>query len=134
MRHHDDSDTQINLTPMLDIVFIMLIFFIVTATFVKEVGLDINAPEPTAHPPPEHLMKHIVVRIAADNRINIADRAIDVRAVDKHLARLHAQAPKADVVIDAHAQSNTNTLTRVIDAARAVGIVRISLADRSKRA
>ena len=94
-----DSESKINLTPMLDVVFIMLIFFIVTATFVKEVGLDINPPEPSIKPPETMKVTDILVRIGSNDQLLVLDRLVDVRSIGSHLARLHAQNPEAPVVI-----------------------------------
>ena len=77
----DEGDNQINLTPMLDVVFIMLIFFIVTATFVKEVGLDVNQPDDDKPKTVDPDKKSIVVRISNRDRIVIAKRDVDWRAV-----------------------------------------------------
>ncbi len=123
------AETRINLTPMLDVVFIMLIFFIVTATFVKEQGLAINPPEPSTAPPPDTLA-NVLVRISAGNRILLADRAVDIRAVRANFERLQAQNPAAKVVIDAHPASSNATLVAVMDASRLAGIEGIQLVER----
>jgi len=87
------QDQQINLTPMLDVVFIMLIFFIVTATFVKEVGLDINQPEDDKPVNVDPTKKSIIVRITSRDRIIISQRDGDVRSVRANIERLHAENP-----------------------------------------
>ena len=86
------DDEQINLTPMLDVVFIMLIFFIVTATFVKEVGLDVNQPDDDKPKTVDPNKKSIVVRISNRDRIIIAQRDVDWRSVRANIERLHADA------------------------------------------
>ncbi len=132
MHRADDnaSESRINLTPMLDVVFIMLIFFIVTATFVQEVGLDVGEPSPASdHPIPADA--DILVRIGHNNRITIASRDIDVRRLRANLERLHAEKPDAGVVIDAHPESNNDTLVRVMDTSRVVGIARVRFAERT---
>ena len=126
---HSDSESSVNLTPMLDVVFIMLIFFIVTATFVQEQGLDVAAPEPITDRPVT-AMKNILIRITHNNRITIANRDIDVRALRANIERLHAENPQAAVVIDAHPESNNDTLVRVMDTSRLAGIYRLSFAER----
>jgi biopolymer transport protein ExbD len=94
-----DESNDIDLTPMLDVVFIMLIFFIVTASFVKEIGLDVNIPEKDNNPPPENADENILVRISADNQIWFRDetgeRRVDQRQVRSNLERLRAELPKA---------------------------------------
>ena len=101
-----EGDEQINLTPMLDVVFIMLIFFIVTATFVKEVGLDVNQPDQDKPKTVDPDKKSIVVRISNRDRIIIAQRDVDWRAVRANIERLHAENPEAPVIIQPHPESD----------------------------
>lgn len=123
------QDQQINLTPMLDVVFIMLIFFIVTATFVKEVGLDINQPEDTNKPlTVDPNKKSIVIRITDGDRIIIAQRDIDVRSVRANIERLHAENPEAPVIIQPHPQASTEAMILVMDSARLAGVYAVSFA------
>ena len=124
----DEGEEKINLTPMLDVVFIMLIFFIVTATFVKEIGLDINQPEDDKPKNIDPNKKSIVVKISARDRISIAQRDIDRSAVRANIERLHAENPEAPVVIHAHPESRTETVTHVIDSSRLAGVPNPSLA------
>ena len=121
------EESKINLTPMLDVVFIMLIFFIVTATFVKEVGLDVNQPdnEPVTVDPEK---KSIVVHVTSHDRIIIAGRDVDVRSVRANIERLHAENPEAPVVIRPHPDSRTDTMVRILDSARRAGVGNVSLA------
>ena len=126
-RGRRQEQDKINLTPMLDVVFIMLIFFIVTATFVKEVGLDVNQPEnEPVNLDPEK--KSIVVRVTSRDRIIIAGRDVDVRSVRANIERLHAENPEAPVVIRPHPDSRTDTMVRILDSARRAGVGNVSLA------
>jgi biopolymer transport protein ExbD len=124
----DENDEQINLTPMLDVVFIMLIFFIVTATFVKEVGIDVNQPDQDKPKTVDPDKKSIVVRISNRDRITIAQREVDWRSVRANIERLHAEAPEAPVIIQAHPDSTTEAMIHVMDEARMAGVYNISLA------
>ena len=124
----DEGDNQINLTPMLDVVFIMLIFFIVTATFVKEVGLDVNQPDDDKPKTVDPDKKSIVVRITSRDRIVIAQRDVDWRAVRANIERLHAENPEAPVIIQPHADSTTEAMIHVMDSARQAGVYNVSLA------
>jgi biopolymer transport protein ExbD len=124
----DENDEQINLTPMLDVVFIMLIFFIVTATFVKEVGIDVNQPDQDKPKTVDPDKKSIVVRISNRDRITIAQREVDWRSVRANIERLHAEAPEAPVIIQAHPESTTEAMIHVMDEARMAGVYNISLA------
>jgi len=123
MRYYTEEPTsKVDLTPMLDVIFIMLIFFIVTASFVKEVGIDTNVPTPKDRPPPLPDRSSILVKISAKNGLSIESRSIDVRRIRANLERLHAQSPDVPVFIQAHPLSNNDTMVRVMDAARSVGI------------
>ncbi len=124
----EDTEEAINLTPMLDVVFIMLIFFIVTATFVKEVGMDVNQPEDDKPKTIDPDKKSIVVRITNRNRIIIAQRDVDWRSVRANIERLHAENPEAPVIIQPHPDSETATMIHVMDSARLAGVYNVSLA------
>lgn len=113
-----DETNDIDLTPMLDVVFIMLIFFIVTASFVKEIGIDVNIPEKNDTPPPPDAPLNILVRITGDNQIWIEERRVDELAVRSNIERLRAELPKASVIISADVRANAGTYVTVADAAR----------------
>ena len=125
-----EDEAQIDLTPMLDVVFIMLIFFIVTASFIKESGIEVNRPEASTSQPKENV--NILVAISATNEIWMDQRRIDVRSVRANIERLHAENPKGAVVIQADNQSNTETVAAVLDAAREAGVFDVSLATDDK--
>ena len=128
-RGRDEEGTEaINLTPMLDVVFIMLIFFIVTATFVKEVGLDVNQPDEDKPKTVDPNKKSIVVKITKRDRIQIAKRDIDRRAVLENIERLHAENPEAPVIIQPHPDSTTDLMIHIMDSARQAGVYNVSLA------
>jgi biopolymer transport protein ExbD len=113
---------------MLDVVFIMLIFFIVTATFVKEVGLDVNQPDDDKPKTVDPDKKSIVVRITNRDRIIIASRDIDRRSVRANIERLHAENPEAPVIIQPHPESTTDMMIHIMDSARQAGVYNVSLA------
>jgi biopolymer transport protein ExbD len=124
----DEDDNEINLTPMLDVVFIMLIFFIVTASFVKEAGIDVNRPDaPLSEVPPED--SNILIQISANNEILINRRTIDPRAVRANIERLHAENPSGSVVIQPNKKSANKMLIIVMDASRQAGVYGISITD-----
>lgn len=114
--HEDES--EIDLTPMLDVVFIMLIFFIVTASFVKEFGLEINRPDadqPEVNIPQENQNVLVVVTAASD--IEVDGRRVDIRSVRSVIQRKLAENPKGSVIISAHPEAKAETYTGVADAA-----------------
>ena len=126
--HFDEEENEINLTPMLDVVFIMLIFFIVTASFIKESGIDVNRPDaPMTESKPEDA--NILVMINANDEIWIDRRLIDPRAVRANIERLHAENPEGSVVIQANNKSSNKILVEVMDSARLAGVYNISIAD-----
>lgn len=122
-----EDTSEIDLTPMLDVVFIMLIFFIVTATFVKEMGLDVNSPDKNQNVKDAD-KQSIVVQITSRDRIRIRGRDVDLRAVRANIERLHAENPEAPVVVQPHPESTTNIMIQVMDAARQAGIYNVSIA------
>lgn len=113
-----EDEGVIDLTPMLDVVFIMLIFFIVTATFIKEAGVDVNRPEASTADQKDNTT--VLVAINADNSIWIDKRRVDVRSVRANIERLHAESPEGGVVIQADELASIKTFTAVLDAAREV--------------
>lgn len=121
-----DDESNIDITPMLDVVFIMLIFFIVTATFVKESGIDVNSPD--AATAVKKKKANILVAINEKNEIWIDKREVDIRSVRPSIERLHAENPQGSVVIQADKKSYTETLVKVMDAARSAGVYNIAIA------
>ena len=121
-----EEGSDIDLTPMLDVVFIMLIFFIVTASFIKEAGIEVNRPEASTASKKENV--NILVAVSSTNEIWIDGRRVDKRAVRSVIERMHAENPKGAVVVQADNESNTETVAGVIDSARAAGVFDVSLA------
>lgn len=125
-----EDESQVDMTPMLDIVFIMLIFFVVTASFVKESGIDVNRPE--AETAVTQDRANIFVAIDADGGIWINRRRIDHAQIRANIERLHAENPQGSVVIQADERAVTEHLVAVMDAARAAGVFNISIAAEQK--
>jgi biopolymer transport protein ExbD len=122
----DKEEEEVNLTPMLDVVFIMLIFFIVTASFVKESGMEINRPDAATAVKKER--GNILVAITPSGQIWIDRRQVDVRRVRANIERLHAENPQGAVVIQADRESKNGLLVAVMDAAKLAGVENISIA------
>jgi biopolymer transport protein ExbD len=122
----DGEEASVDITPMLDVVFIMLIFFIVTATFIKESGIDVDKPSAATAVVQEKAS--ILVAIDADDNVWINRRQVDIRSVRSIIERLHAENPKGTVVIQADRDSRNNTLVEVMDASRRAGVYDIALA------
>jgi biopolymer transport protein ExbD len=122
----EDDESSVDITPMLDVVFIMLIFFIVTATFIKEAGIDVDKPSAATAIVQEKAA--ILVAIDANNNVWINRRQVDLRSVRSIVERLHAENPKGTLVIQADKESKNDTLVQVMDASRRAGIYDIALA------
>jgi biopolymer transport protein ExbD len=122
----EEEENEINLTPMLDVVFIMLIFFIVTASFIKEAGIDVNRPDaPTAESQDDAA---ILIAISANDEIWIDRRETDPNAVRAMIERLHAENPKGSIVIQADEESTHETLVVVMEAAKQAGVTNVAIA------
>ena len=125
-RHRESDEEIINITPMLDIVFIMLIFFIVTTSFVKESAVDMSRPS-NEPPKTEKLSDVILVRIDDSGQIYVRDRLTDIRAVRANIVSGLALKPDASVVVATGRDANVGILVRVVDQARVAGAKQVSL-------
>lgn len=125
-----EEDTAIDMTPMLDIVFIMLIFFIVTATFVKESGIDVTRPD--AETATKQTRVAMLIAINENNEIWINRRRVELAAVRANIERLHAENPQGGAVIQADANARTGILVEIMDQVRLAGVDAISIAADEK--
>jgi len=116
---------EINVAPLIDMVFILLIFFLVTTSFVKESGVDINRP--AAFTAVSREKADIIVGIRKDNTIVMDREEIDIRSVRWNVERALVENPEAEVVVLADEQSLTGTAVTVIDACRLAGAKNVSL-------
>jgi biopolymer transport protein ExbD len=130
MRHqHVDEDSGelgINLTPLIDMVFILLIFFMVTSSFVKETGVEVDRPSAaTAQVKPQTA---ILIAVTQQGEVWIDRRRIDPRAVRANVERLHAENPEGAVVITADREAPTGVVIQVLDQARLAGVESVAIA------
>lgn len=125
-RRGQEDDAEINITPMLDIVFIMLIFFIVTTSFVKETGIDVSRP--TAQTAQKKPKGSILIAVRENGEIWMNKREIELRAVRANVERAHAENPEGSVVIIADKSSETGVLVEVMDQVKLAGVDAISVA------
>lgn len=130
-KSNTEEETDIDITPMLDVVFIMLIFFIVTASFVKESGIDINKPPASDEPPNPDAPKPIVIEIDKLNEIRIDRNVVDFRAIKATVTRLRAERPDAAVVVKVHPKAQTKSIVRAIDGIKSANVAQptISLSE-----
>ena len=126
-KQQDQDGAEIDLTPMLDVVFIMLIFFIVVASFIKEAGVEVNRPDDNQPDDPEDSTS-ILVEVASDNQIWMENRRVDIRAVRANIQRLLAEDPEAPVTIKVEIGAEAGIVVDVADAARESGVAAVNWA------
>ncbi|MCH8080833.1 MAG: biopolymer transporter ExbD [Proteobacteria bacterium] len=127
MREHSqkEEELEINLTPMLDIVFIMLIFFIVTAVFVKEAGVEVD--KPTAAAATKQDLVSILVAITASNEVWINRKQVEIKAVRSIIEKLRSENPKGTVSVQADRKAKAGITLEVMEAARLAGAPNVSI-------
>ena len=129
-RVRQEEDAHIDITPMLDIVFIMLIFFIVTATFVKESGIDVTRPD--AETAVKQNRVAILIAVRDNNEVWINRRQVDLASVRANVEKLHAENPQGGAVIQADREAETGVLVEIMDQVRLAGVGAISIAAEEK--
>ncbi|MEX0297873.1 MAG: ExbD/TolR family protein [Kordiimonas sp.] len=132
MRNHaqQEEDAEINMTPMLDVVFIMLIFFIVTAVFVKEAGITVTKPEAETAVARKHLS--VLIAVTEDGEIHINQNAIKLDALRTTVEKLHAENPKGTMAIQGDEKADAVLVMKVYDAVRDAGVTEIAIATEKK--
>ncbi len=125
-RRQRSAAVELNMAPLIDMVFILLIFFLVTTSFVKETGIDVQRP--TASTAESNAKAAILIAVDAGNRIFFDHREIDVRAVRANVERALAENPEGAVVVVADRASATGTAIQVMDGCRMAGATNVSLA------
>ena len=130
-READADEAEIDLTPMLDVVFIMLIFFIVVASFIKEAGIEVNRPDDSTSDPSD--ATSIVVTITGDDQVWMEGRRIDIRSVRANIARLLASDPEQSFSVKTEKGASAETLIEVGDAAREAGVKSVNWPAEDKK-
>jgi biopolymer transport protein ExbD len=128
--HQRVDSPEINMTPLIDMIFIILIFFIVTASFVKESGVDVNRPNAKSAVPQERA--NIMISVTRDGEVWIDKQKVDPRVVRSHVARLRAEHPEGSVVVLADEDSRTGLVVQVVDQARLAGAANVAVATRDQ--
>lgn len=124
-RHATRDEPEINITPMLDIVFIMLIFFIVTTTFIKETGVTVEKPDAvTAESRPQG---NILVGVDSDDQIWMNGNQIELSDVRTLVQRSRAENPEGSVILIADQEARQGTLVDVMDQVQAAGVRRMAI-------
>lgn len=127
----ESSAANVNLTPLIDVVFILLIFFLVTASFTKEAGIDVNRP--TAQTAVRQEQGNLIIAINKSGEIWIDNQLVDLRTIRAHIERLHAQNPEGTVIILADKESRTGTAVDVLDQVRLAGVTNVAIAAERKQ-
>ncbi len=125
-RRAKGGSRELNIAPLIDMVFILLIFFLVTTSFVQETGIDVSRPTASTAVSKEDAT--ILIAIDEDNRVFMEGQQIDVRAVRANMQRALAENPEGSVVVVADRGSSTGTAIRVMDGCREAGAENVSLA------
>lgn len=125
-RSHRQEEAQVDLTPMLDIVFIMLIFFIVTSTFVRESGIEVDKPQATNVVSQKDV--GIFIAVTADNDVYIDKKMVDIERVQAALEAMLFDKAESSLVIQADERAFSGTVIHVMDAAKGAGIEKIAIA------
>jgi len=131
--HSEDDETgslEINLTPLIDMVFILLIFFVVTSSFVKESGIEVSRP--SAQTAEAQELGNIIISVNKNGEFWIDRRKVDVNALRAHVERLHAENPEGSVIIAADREARTENLVQALDQARLAGVANVSIAAFAK--
>ncbi|MEZ0574766.1 ExbD/TolR family protein [Halodesulfovibrio aestuarii] len=124
-----NKQTELNMTPLIDMVFILLIFFIVTTSFVKEAGVEINRP--MANTAVTNESTSLVIGITQSNEVWIEGKIYDVRSIRGYMNRFLAETPEGAVVIAADKECKSGLLIKVLDACREAGAANLSVAARN---
>lgn len=125
-RRANTKNLELNIAPLIDMVFILLIFFLVTTSFLKETGVDISRP--TASTAVSKAITTILIGVTKDNTIHIDRREVDIRAVRANVERALAENPDGSVVIVADKESLTGLVINVMDACKLAGAENVSIA------
>jgi biopolymer transport protein ExbD len=126
----ESSAANVNLTPLIDMVFILLIFFLVTASFTKESGIDVNRP--TAQTAVRQERGNLIIAIDKDGEIWIDNQHVDIRTIRAHIEQLHAQNPEGTVIILADKETRTGATVDVLDQVRLAGVTNVAIAAERK--
>ena len=122
----ESGPTAMNITPLIDMVFILLIFFAVNASFVKEAGVEIERPSARSAVTQEQA--NIMIAVTENGEVWVDRQRVDPRSVRGHVERLHAENPEGAVVILADEKSETGLVIEVLDQARLAGVENVAVA------
>ncbi len=116
----EEEEAELNMTPMLDVVFILLIFFIVTAVFVKEPGIDVSRPEVNSFD--ENLRETILVAISNEDEVWINRRQVDIRDIRPVIEALRAENPQGGAIVQGDATARFSVVYEVMETLQSTGV------------
>ena len=123
-------ESELNMAPLIDMIFILLIFFLVTTSFTKESGVELKKPKPAPVNPDARKKTNVTVEIGHDNRVLIEGRALDVRTVRAYMENFLLEVPKGTVVIATDKDSYIGRVIQVMDQCKLAGVKNVSVAPR----
>ena len=130
MRHRhiqeQNAAASVNLTPLIDMVFILLIFFLVTASFTKESGIEVDRP--SAQTAIRQEKGNLIIGVSESGEVWIENKQVDIRSIRAHIERLHAQNPEGTVIILADQKAHTGATVNVLDQVRLAGVTNVAIA------
>jgi biopolymer transport protein ExbD len=129
-RFREDEDAAIDMTPMLDIVFIMLIFFIVTTSFVKEAGIEVLKPK--ASNSKSNKSGNVFIAIKPNGDVWMDKRQVDIERVAANIERMLAEQPTDTVIVQADKEAKHGVVVKVMDAIKSAGDLKITIAAEKK--
>ena len=129
-RRHRDSESAINMAPLVDLIFLLLIFFIVTTSFVRETGIEVDRP--SASTAVSQQKSNILIGISEGGLVFFEKKEIDVRAVRAHVERALAENPETGVVVVADRASKTGVVIQIMDQCRLSGAKNVAIAAAPK--
>ncbi len=133
MREHSqtEEEVEINMTPMLDIVFIMLIFFIVTATFIKEAGVEVNKPSAVTAEKKDRAS--ILIAVTENDEIWINRRKVDLKSLRANIEKLHAENPQGTVVVQADKRAKAGLMIAVTEVVNDSGVPNVAISTEKEQ-
>lgn len=123
-------ESELNMAPLIDMIFILLIFFLVTTSFSRESGVELRKPKPAPTQPDAKRKTNVTVEIGHDNRVIIEGRVYDVRTVRAYMEQFLLDAPKGTVVIATDKGSFIGRVIQVMDQCKLAGVKNVSVAER----
>lgn len=125
-RNRQNAAADVNLTPLIDMVFILLIFFLVTSSFTKEAGIEVSRPEAQSAKQQDHAS--IIIAVSENGEIWLDGRQIDVRSVRPNIERMHSQNPEGSIIIMSDKDSRLGITVQVLDQVRLAGVSNVAIA------